>query len=579
MELHQVADNIRKENINILNRLAKVLFHMKRQEYLYALRGVSAILQLFQGEMEQILMLQDFYNKPQPFMEPEGLLAMLQGLMQTLENRDYVLLQDLLELELQPFIVKMQEAYALQIPVMLDKEVVEKNVKAIAKYAPDFGRKLGLDLKTIEKKESLERAWTTVKQQVEKILQKGYGVEYTSSGAYTITVSKKEKSETAYYYHNNGLVAENGLLLANGWFQNGRYSYGVIGMGLGYPVKALLDIDTEIEVAVIEPDENLAWLSCGYADLAGILETGRCQVILDASLQLLQSQTEEREWCVYYPAIATIGDAHLREQIEDYFINKSSIQTQRIRLEANFIKNTRQNMDSVDELEAKWQGKDLYIIAAGPSLDDNIAELKKVGKNGIILSTGTVMKKLLEEGIDIDYGILIDAGTGTYRQLQGIEDCGVPILVMSTVNHKVVSEYQGKKYLICQEGYKRAEQYAKEQGNRLYQTGGSVSTTALELGIRFHCRRIIFVGLDLAYTKGKHHASKTVYVEEMTEGNTRYVEDVHGKKVLTGKNLDIYRKWIEQRIAKEKQGIFIDATEGGARIKGTQIGKLSEVAG
>jgi hypothetical protein len=54
------------------------------------------------------------------------------------------------------------------------------------------------------------------------------------------------------------------------------------------------------------------------------------------------------------------------------------------------------------------------------------------------------------------------------------------------------------------------------------------------------------------------------------------VEDIYGKLIYTSKSLDMYRQWIENRIKGIKDIEFIDATEGGARIKGMQIRKLSE---
>ena len=38
----------------------------------------------------------------------------------------------------------------------------------------------------------------------------------------------------------------------------------------------------------------------------------------------------------------------------------------------------------------------------------------------------------------------------------------------------------------------------------------------------------------------------------------------------------MYRKWIENRIENVTEIEFIDATEGGAKVKGMQIKKLSE---
>ena len=57
------------------------------------------------------------------------------------------------------------------------------------------------------------------------------------------------------------------------------------------------------------------------------------------------------------------------------------------------------------------------------------------------------------------------------------------------------------------------------------------------------------------------------------------VKDIYGHDITTAKNLNLYRKWIEQRIQKADAAEmeFIDATQGGAQIKGTTIRELHEV--
>ena len=53
-----------------------------------------------------------------------------------------------------------------------------------------------------------------------------------------------------------------------------------------------------------------------------------------------------------------------------------------------------------------------------------------------------------------------------------------------------------------------------------------------------------------------------------------FVDAADGGKIATGKNLRLYLKWIENRLAKrtdrEQQVRVIDATEGGAYKKGME---------
>jgi hypothetical protein len=44
--------------------------------------------------------------------------------------------------------------------------------------------------------------------------------------------------------------------------------------------------------------------------------------------------------------------------------------------------------------------------------------------------------------------------------------------------------------------------------------------------------------------------------------------DIYGNPIKTTKVLNIYRKWIEERIKNVRDIEIIDATEGGMKIKG-----------
>ena len=54
------------------------------------------------------------------------------------------------------------------------------------------------------------------------------------------------------------------------------------------------------------------------------------------------------------------------------------------------------------------------------------------------------------------------------------------------------------------------------------------------------------------------------------------IEDIYGGKVYTESNMDLYRKWFESQIIRYPRLRVIDATEGGAKIEGSEIMTLKE---
>lgn len=526
----QALEEFIYKNAALIQTANQAVRHIRRQEYLYAMRKVTKSIDMLSELLPECMKWQEYFNQQEILIDFTGINAMLGDILIAQQQSNYVWLADLLELCLIPFAVSLQEYY---------------------------GR-------------TQEAAQTGIP---------GYELEHTSCGLYTLAVCQ---GENKVYLHTNGNVLKEAEVLAESWFEKDTFHYTVYGLGLGYHIQALLDIDETVTVTVLEADGNIIQLAKQYG-VRGLWEEDRVRVVHDAEfthlLELASKQSKEDAFVIHYPSMSVIENTFYKKQLEDYFIQYSSAKTQATRLIGNFIKNREGFHHEVSELKEKFAGKTLYIIAAGPSLDTNMTELKQVGEDGIILATGTVLKKLLKAGIKPDYAIIIDGGSFTHGQVCGVEDCQVPLLYMSTVYYKIPAQYQGEKYVIFQKDFSYSEKYASEKGYPLFQSGGSVTTTALDIGICFGCEKIVFVGLDLAYTNDKDHASDTAITRTIEQGNDPMVEDISGNMVRTAKNLDLYRRWIEERIKTENTVQFIDATEGGAKINGTAIKKLSEVIG
>lgn len=195
----------------------------------------------------------------------------------------------------------------------------------------------------------------------------------------------------------------------------------------------------------------------------------------------------------------------------------------------------------------------------------------------ILVCVGKIAKKLIAEGIIPDYIVMTDGQTKTGCRISGIEDCGVPLIYLSTVAFNVAHAYRSKRYIAFQKGYPAAEQYAKEHGFGTFETGGSVATFALDMLIRFECSKVICVGLDMGYRGGRTHA-QGVGNNLADKRNLRKVEGIETKEIYTSRTLDIYRQWIEKRIQGITETEFINVSKG-ARIHGMKEEKLERILG
>ncbi|MBH1942482.1 motility associated factor glycosyltransferase family protein [Mobilitalea sibirica] len=549
-------------NKEILQLSDKTITHLRLQNFREAFKFCNKTIDTLSAVMESIFVNAAYFNDEVVIVDESWIESMLCNLLNAQEMKDYVLLADLLEQQLNPFLFSLQEKIITKEELLFDSKQYENNIKLISKK--NF--LLGKLLKQINPVQ---------------ILETDYAIEYTSCGNMTLALYEHGNK---YYLHSNGHVYHEAGLLAKEWFSPDIFEYNVYGLGLGYHIMELMEINESLIINVYESDLNVISLACAFSDIEKLLTADRIHIIYDPDfkemISSINSQNKEMKLIFHYPSLRNIKNSKIRDEMEDYFISYSSIKNQLHKLNSNFNINWKHQHEYVDNLRDQFKGKDLYIIAAGPSLDKNYLELKKIKENSVILATGTVFKMLLKAGIKPDYIIMIDANHTVYPQIQGIEDSEIPLLYLSTVYYKVPECYKGKKYFICQEGFHKAEEYAKNRGYTLFQTGGSVSTTALDLGISFGCKRIICVGLDLAFTNNFGHAAGASIVQETASNEyLRMVEDINGNMVGTIKNLDIYRKWIEKRIEGIHDIEFIDATEGGAKIKGMKIMKLVDCIG
>lgn len=556
-------ENIKKiydESIEILNLVDQSVYYFRVQNYDKALRKSTNLINYLSKVMEYLLSSLDYFNEQYIMFDNESIMNMFAQLLDAQEKKDYVLLADLYELHVQPLFLNIQEIILSKEEAMYDDKVFQKNIEFLEKKDPFLAEVL---------KSSKD---------LFGIFEMGYDIESTSTGLMTAAITKNNQK---FYLHSNYMVKKEASLLAHDWFQLDKTHYVIYGLGLGYHIEALATIDSGVSIEVYESDLNIIKLAFSFNDLSNILINENIKIVYDPKFykfkNSMNNMSGDKELLIHGPSLRNISDDTMREKLEDYFLQYYSVKNQLGQLNSNFRENIMNYDDVVDSLKDKFRGKNLYIVAAGPSLDQNYQQLKEVKEDGIILATGTVFRKLINAGIEPDYLIVSDANERVYNQIRDLEHLLVPMIYLSTAYRGFAKNYQGKKYIAFQNEYPPAEEIANKNGYHLYQTGGSVSTTALDIGIALECKRIIFLGLDLSYPNNLVHASDTSRRTLSETDGLRQVKDINGDLVYTSKSLDIYRRWIEKRI-KDVAGIeIIDATEGGAYIQGMKVRKLSEV--
>ncbi|SHI41240.1 Uncharacterized conserved protein [Clostridium cavendishii DSM 21758] len=240
----------------------------------------------------------------------------------------------------------------------------------------------------------------------------------------------------------------------------------------------------------------------------------------------------------------------------------------------------------VNRLKDKYINKPAIIVSAGPSLGKNIKFLKGVD-NALILSGGRTLRALMDNEIEPSCIGVIDAGEASYDLVNNyIDKVKAPLLFYDGTNSEVVKNHNGKKLFTTNTRFVNDIWKEKIQS---FSIGGSIAHVLTFFAGYMGCSPIIFIGQDLAYTNEMGHAdialNKKFYKEKSAKEvfsnyistTDIFIDDIYGNKVRTSVVLNGFRIALEDVIRMFPEIEFINATEGGANIKGTRIETLKNV--
>ncbi|HOM99020.1 MAG TPA: DUF115 domain-containing protein [Acidobacteriota bacterium] len=250
--------------------------------------------------------------------------------------------------------------------------------------------------------------------------------------------------------------------------------------------------------------------------------------------------------------------------------------------------------------------KPAVLVGAGPSLEGNVDLLEEAAQHCWIVATGTAARLLARRGLPYDCVVSVDPGEFNYKAFFESTSHDQALLFYDICVHPgIPRDHGGPK--VAMAIYPDAgwiDRFVNEPLGRV-ETGGSVSNVAFDLLCRMDAEPIILIGQDLAYPTTQSHAAgvlderyssevpdewirgdfealaeraKTNFrARKFLEGGRIVVPAVGGGEILTDRKLFAYLSWFEEKIARlGGRRTVIDATEGGALIRGTRVLRLAE---
>lgn len=371
----------------------------------------------------------------------------------------------------------------------------------------------------------------------------------------------------------------------------------IFGLAAGEHIREIIKRNfSDIDILIVEPCESIVELMNKDHDFINILKNNNIKIVhfnkkeIYKELNTFFSENDINRLSVQvYANYASI----FRKEIDEFYeVYKSLL------IDKNVQKNTRLQFGKtwfnslvsgfkffatehfVSDYKDKYKNVPAIIVSAGPSLSKNIKELQKVDSNFLILPGGRTVKHLMDIGVKPSFLTIVDPGEISYTLVEDvIEKIDTPLVCYEGTNKKVLEKHKGEKILFTQqEELNRV--LNKDIGN--LSSGGSVAHISTMFALKMGCNPIIFIGQDCAYTGDKLHADEVYHNGEYVgkikvDIGDSYVPSVDGGLVRTSIVLDGFRRYMETIVYENKDVVFINATEGGARIEGTIEMPLKDV--
>lgn len=214
------------------------------------------------------------------------------------------------------------------------------------------------------------------------------------------------------------------------------------------------------------------------------------------------------------------------------------------------------------------------VVAAGPSVEENIENLKKVKGKAVIFAVDRIINYLLDHDVEPDFVVSIDP----YKSVMNFtreDPVTTPLIAYMESNYELLKLHKGKKIFCVNDNF-MIEIYRKAGKDIPYiQPSGSVAIVAFSICLYLGFKEIILVGQDLAYKDNKTHAGADDEVQFNPDTDVM-LEGINGEKVRSRYDWHEFVKRYEDIINQCPDITVIDAKKHGAKISGTKVMELGQ---
>lgn len=413
----------------------------------------------------------------------------------------------------------------------------------------------------------------------------------SKSGLPTAKIFNTTENHT-FLIHSAYNPKQEAIKVVNSWEYKDKSLIIVLGCGLGYPVKELIN-RTQSKIIVIESDPRFLKIKESVVSslnnrrvsfLTGSLDS------LDQSLMNLISDKDLTSLSIveYTPCLNI--NPHYYNEVKKLL--KQVLRMKKGSLLSNIGFGKRWVLNSLNNLPLlknyfrvciqKKPRVPILIIAAGPSLKESLPLIKNLFKNSWVIAVAPAMNFLKANQLYPDLIVSIDGGIHNRVHLRDIKVKNTGLLLTNiSVNDQVIKEYPGKK-IIIHTGLETDSYFlgTSPKGIMKLPMAGTVTATAMAFAASITNAPIILAGLDLAFPNGMYHspfnAAEVTFLLQSNRMVTPYtklhrllsqfdglqVQSNEGTEVWTNQAMHSYSRWFSMFVRQIDNPVYTLSRKG-----------------
>lgn len=451
----------------------------------------------------------------------------------------------------------------------------EKNIKIIEKTNPYLAQQI--------KRITLEEA------------SKNVGAVKNENGEYILTQDNKYVDDTPSPLKSAEEVYSQQIKTA-------KYRQDfIIIFGLG--LANLLDYvhsKSITNLILFEPDLNIWRFTCEYVDLTKYFEDGR--LFISSNMMECVKYLEEKyllddkiefvylkNYVLQHPSEFTVLTERIYSACQEKIIDMNTIKNMSKYWISNIFSNIKniENKFPINLLENKFKDKTALILGAGPSLRDNIKQIKANRDKFVIFAIHKTLSTLKENDITPDFCVIVDA-RWVKETLSNDFDYLKNINLIADIKSDAYSNSLPFKNIFTY--YPENNLFSEKLHDRInlikqLPTGGTSTICAYNSAKFMGIKNFIFAGLDLAFKNDTAYcdnknvvttSQNTILIQNIPKETTE-VKSITGEYIKTRKDYAYFIKQFETIFAGNKNANFYNLSSFGAFINGMKYITAEEI--